>query len=146
MKGIAYRKYGSPDVLERAEVEKPVPTDDEVLIKIPAASVHRSDWESLIGSPLYARIGGLRKPGRPVLGSDIAGPVEAVGRNNTQFQPGDEVFGEMAQYRGGFAEYVCNRGAFRAPKPAAIPFEEASAILQFVKVGKSLRVLIDAIR
>jgi NADPH:quinone reductase-like Zn-dependent oxidoreductase len=130
VKAIVYHKYGSPDVLELTEVEKPVPADDEVLIKIHAVSVNRSDWEALIGSPLYARIGGLRKPGRPILGSDIAGRVEAVGRNNTQFQPGDEVFGEMADYRGGFAEYVCTRGTFLAPKPAAMSFEEASAIPQ----------------
>src|SRR6266566_5630834 len=130
MKAIIYTKYGPPDVLQLKEVEKPTPADDEVLIKIHAVSVNRSDWEGLIGKPLYARIGGLLKPRRHILGSDIAGQVEAVGKHNTQFQPGDEVFGEMGDYRGGFAEYVCSRGTFLAPKPAGMSFEEASAIPQ----------------
>src|SRR5947209_1318857 len=95
MKAIVYTEYGSPDVLRLREVPKPVPTDDEVLIKVHAVSVNRSDWEGLTGKPLYGRIGGLRQ----ILGSDIAGCVEAVGKNNTQFQPDDEVFGEMEDYR-----------------------------------------------
>lgn len=130
MKAVVYSEYGSPDVLRLEEVEKPSHTDDEILVRVHAASVNRSDWEGLVGSPLYARIGGLRKPGRPILGSDIAGRVEAVGRNNTQFQVGDEVFGELADYRGGFAEYVCTRGTFLALKPAGMSFEEAAAIPQ----------------
>src|SRR6186997_1091060 len=107
MKAIVYTEYGSPDVLQLKEVAKPIPTDDEVLIKVHAVSVNRSDWEGLIGSPLYARIGGLRKPRGQILGSDVAGRVEMVGKNNTRFQVGNEVFGEMGDYRGGFAEYVC---------------------------------------
>jgi NADPH:quinone reductase-like Zn-dependent oxidoreductase len=130
MKAITYRKYGSPDVLKLEEVEKPIPADNEMLIKLHAVSVNRSDWEGLLGKPLYARIGGLRKPANPILGSDIAGRVEMVGKNNTQFQVGDEVFGEMADYHGGFAEYVCTRGKFLALKPAKMTFEEASAIPQ----------------
>jgi len=130
MKAIVYHKYGSPDVLKLEEVEKPTPADDEVLIKIHAVSVNRSDWEGLIGKPLYARLGGLRKPRRHILGSDIAGRVEMVGRNNQQFQLGDEVFGEMAEYSGGFAEYVCARGGILALKPASMTFEEAAAIPQ----------------
>src|ERR1051326_4968778 len=105
MKAIVYTEYGSPDVLQLRDVPRPVPKDDEVLIKIHAVSLNRSDWEGLTGEPLYARIGGLRTPRRQILGSDIAGRVEVVGKNNTQFRPGDEVFGEMAAYRGGFAEY-----------------------------------------
>ena len=126
MKAIVYTEYGSPDVLQVREVPKPVPKDDEVLIKVHAASVNRSDWEGLIGKPLYARIGGLRQ----ILGSDIAGRVEVVGKNNTQFQPGDEVFGELPDYRGGFAEYVCARDKLLALKPTWMSFEEAAAIPQ----------------
>lgn len=130
MKAIVYTEYGSPDVLELREVPKPVPADNEILIKVHAVSVNRSDWEGLIGEPLYARVGGLRKPRRQILGSDIAGRVEVTGKNNTQFRPGDEVFGEMEEYRGGFAEYVCARGKLLALKPARMTFEEASAIPQ----------------
>jgi NADPH:quinone reductase-like Zn-dependent oxidoreductase len=126
MKAIVFTEYGSPDVLQVREVPKPVPKDDELLIKVHAVSVNRSDWEGLIGKPLYARIGGLRQ----ILGSDIAGHVEVVGKNNTQFQPGDEVFGELADYQGGFAEYVCARGKLLALKPTWMRFEEAAAIPQ----------------
>ncbi|RLT37679.1 MAG: NAD(P)-dependent alcohol dehydrogenase [Chloroflexi bacterium] len=130
MKAIVYEKYGSPDVLHLKEVEKPLPTDDEILIKIHAVSINGSDREALVGKPFYARIGGLRKPGHPILGSDIAGRVEAVGKNNTEFKPGDEVFGEIPGYHGGFAEYVCTRGRTLALKPASLTFEEAAAIPQ----------------
>jgi NADPH:quinone reductase-like Zn-dependent oxidoreductase len=130
MKAVVYTKYGPPDVLQLTEVAKPVPTDDELLIKVHAVSVNRSDWEGLIGKPLYARIGGLLKPSGPILGSDIAGRVEMAGKNNSQFQPGDEVFGEMGDYHGGFAEYVCTRGKAWALKPAGMTFEQAAAIPQ----------------
>jgi NADPH:quinone reductase-like Zn-dependent oxidoreductase len=132
MKAITYEKYGSPDVLRLTEVEKPSPTDDEVLIKIRAVSVNGSDAEGLIGKPLYARIGGLFKPGHRILGSDIAGRVELVGKNIREFQAGDEVFGEIPGYRGGFAEYVCVSGKTLARKPASMTFEEAAAIPQAV--------------
>src|SRR5215212_12086085 len=98
MKVIVYYKYGSPDVLQMQEVEKPVPTDDELLIKVHAVSLNRSDWEALVGKPFYVRIGGLRKPGHQILGSDIAGRVERVGKNIQHFKPGDEVFGETMRY------------------------------------------------
>ena len=130
MKAIVYYKYGSPDVLKLEEVDKPSPTDDEILVKVHAVSVNRSDWEGLIGKPLYARMGGLRKPSNKILGSDVAGRVEAVGKNNNQFQLGDEVFGEMWDYHGGFAEYICTRGRAWALKPASMTFEEAAAIPQ----------------
>ena len=84
----------------------------------------------MIGKPLYARIGGLRKPGHPILGSDIAGRVEFAGKNNTEFKPGDEVFGEIPGYHGGFAEYVCTHGKTMALKPAGLTFEQAAAIPQ----------------
>jgi len=130
LKAIVYTEYGSPNVLQLKEVGKPTPTDDQILVKVHAVSVNRSDWEGLIGKPLYARIGGLRKPSNKILGSDVAGRVEMVGKNNKEFQPGNEVFGEMGDYHGGFAEYVCTRGRSWALKPAGITFEEAAAIPQ----------------
>src|SRR5438477_11730044 len=130
MKAIVYTKYGPPDVLQIKEVEKPTPADDEVLIKLEAVSINRSDWETLIGKPLYARIGGLRKPRRHILGSDIAGRVEMAGRNVTRFQPGDEVFGDILGRMGGFAEYVCAHEKSLARKPANMTFEEVSTIPQ----------------
>jgi NADPH:quinone reductase-like Zn-dependent oxidoreductase len=130
MKAIVYHEYGSPDVLKLEEVEKPVPGDDEILVKVHAVSVNRSDWEALVGKPLYARVGGLRKPSNKILGSDVAGTVEWVGKDNKEFQLGDSVFGEMAEYHGGFAEYVCTRGSAWALKPTGMTFEEAAAIPQ----------------
>ena len=130
MKAIVYYNYGFPEDMKLAEVDKPVPADEEVLVKVHAVSVNRSDWEGLRGKPLYARIGGLRKPSHPILGSDVAGRVEVTGKNNSQFQRGDEVFGEMWGYHGGFAEYVCTRGRAWALKPAGLTFEQAAAIPQ----------------
>src|SRR5687768_10395023 len=130
MKAIVRYRYGSPDVMKLEEVEKPTPSEDEVLIKIHAVSINGSDREGLIGKPLYARIGGLRKPGYPILGSDIAGRVEQAGKNITLFQPGDEVFGEIPGYHGGFAEYACASEKTLAKKPEGLTFEEAAAIPQ----------------
>lgn len=132
MKALLYREYGSADGLRLEEVPTPTPTDDEILIEVCAVSLNGSDREGLLGRPLYARIGGLRRP-RPrhrILGSDIAGRVVAAGRNDTEFRPGDEVFGELPGYRGGLAEYVCTRGRTLARKPARMTFEEAAAIPQ----------------
>src|SRR5712692_262872 len=130
MKAIVYTHYGPPDVLQIKEVAKPTPADDEVLIKVQAVSVNRSDWEGLRGKPLYARIGGLLKPRHQILGSDIAGRVEMAGRNIRQFQPGDDVFGDILGSMGGFAEYVCARERALAAKPASMTFEMASTIPQ----------------
>ena len=130
MKAMVYQRYGPPEVLQLKEVAKPTPKDDEVLIKIHAVSVNRSDWEGLTGKPLYARLGGLLKPGRQILGSDIAGRVEAVGKNHREFKPGDEVFGDILGHLGGFAEYVCVRGRTLALKPKGLSFEQAAAIPQ----------------
>jgi NADPH:quinone reductase-like Zn-dependent oxidoreductase len=130
MKAIVYTKYGSPEVLQLKEVAKPTPKDDEVLIKVQAVSVNRSDWEGLSGKPLYARLGGLLKPRHHILGSDIAGRVEMAGRHIRRFRPGDEVFGDILPRLGGFAEYVCARESALAPKPASMTFEEAAAIPQ----------------
>ena len=130
MKAIVYHEYGSADVLKLEEVAMPTPTEDEVLVRIHAVSINGSDREGLIGKPLYARIGGLRKPGDPILGSDIAGRVETAGRNITQFKPGDEVFGEIPGYHGGFAEYACASESTLTLKPSVMTFEEAAAIPQ----------------
>ena len=130
VKAIVHTTYGLPEVLELKEVDKPVPADDEMLVKVHAVSVNRSDWEGLTGKPLYARMNGLRKPRRQVLGSDVAGTVEAVGKGHTDFKPGDEVFGEMESYSGGFAEYVCTRGRDWTLKPPAMTFEVAASIPQ----------------
>ena len=130
MKAIVRREYGSLNVLKLEEVQKPTPKDNEVLVKVRAVSVNRSDWEGLVGKPLYARIGGLFKPGYGILGSDIAGTVEAVGKDVKQFKPGDEVFGLILNYGGGFAEFACMTEKAMALKPASITFEEAAAIPQ----------------
>jgi NADPH:quinone reductase-like Zn-dependent oxidoreductase len=130
MKAIVYHKYGSPDIHKLEEVKKPTPTDDEVLVKGHAVSVILSDWEGLRGKPFYARIGGLFKPKNKILGSNIAGRVEAAGKDVKQFQPGDEVFGLMWGYKGGFAEYACAPEKALALKPAGMTFEAAATIPQ----------------
>jgi NADPH:quinone reductase-like Zn-dependent oxidoreductase len=131
MKAILYQKYGSPDVLELIEIEKPTPKDNEVLIKIHAASVNPLDWHYLRGTPFPMRfMTGLLKPKCKILGADIAGRVEAVGRNVKQFQPGDEIFGDIYPFGlGGFAEYVCvPENAALVLKPTSTIFEEAAAV------------------
>ncbi len=130
MKAIVYEKYGSPDVLHLKEVEKPAPKDNEVLIKVHAASVNDWDWGLLRGKPFVNRLlFGLLKPRIKILGVDIAGRVEAVGGNVKQFQPGDEVFGDISGCGfGGFAEYVCARENALALKPTGMTFEEAAAV------------------
>src|SRR5258708_12991254 len=105
MKAVVYTAYGPPDVLQIKEVAKPTPADDEVLIKVQAVSVNRSDWEGLRGKPLYARIGGLLKPRHQILGSDIAGRVEMAGRNVRRFQPANEGFAATLCRPGDLAEY-----------------------------------------
>jgi NADPH:quinone reductase-like Zn-dependent oxidoreductase len=136
MKAIVYTKYGQPEVLELKEVEKPAPKDNEVLIKVKAVSVNLSDWECLRGKPLYARFGGLFRPARHILGSDVAGMVEAIGRGVTQFQPGDAVFGDILMVLGGFAEYVCAPEKALALKPAGLTFEEAAVFPQAAVIAK----------
>ncbi len=130
MKAIVYDRYGPPENLRLEEVKKPAPTDNQLLIRIHAVSINGSDMENLAGKPLYSRFGGLLKPGNRILGSDIAGRVEFAGKNNTEFKAGDEVFGEIPGYRGGFAEYVCTHGRTLARKPPGMTFEQAAAIPQ----------------
>jgi NADPH:quinone reductase-like Zn-dependent oxidoreductase len=130
MKAIVYTKYGPPDVLEIKEVEKPAPNDDEVLIKVHAASVNPAELHLLRADPFFARFyTGLLKPKNTILGADISGRVEAVGRNIKQFHMGDEVFGDLSNCGwGGFAEYVCARENALALKPVNITFDEAAAV------------------
>jgi NADPH:quinone reductase-like Zn-dependent oxidoreductase len=125
MKAIVRTQYGPPDVLQFTEVAKPTPKDNEVLIKLYAASVNPLDRYSMRGAPLIRLIPGLRKPKDPRLGVDVAGRVEAVGRNVTQFKPGDQVFGVC---RGAFAEYACAMEEKLALKPANSSFEDAAAV------------------
>jgi NADPH:quinone reductase-like Zn-dependent oxidoreductase len=129
MKAIVRTQYGPPDVLQFAEVEKPIPKDNEVLIKLYAASVNPLDLFHMRGGPSFVRrIPGLGTPKNKVLGCDIAGRVEAVGRNVKQFQPGDEVFGVTGFAGGGFAEYACAIEDKLALKPANSSFGEAAAV------------------
>jgi NADPH:quinone reductase-like Zn-dependent oxidoreductase len=132
MKAIIYTQYGSPDVLQFKEVEKPVPKSHEVLVKIQAASINSWDWDLLKGKPLlYRLLFGVFKPKYPILGADIAGRVEAVGKNVTQFQPGDDVFGDLSGGNwGGFAQYVCAPSQALATKSARMTFDEAAAVPQ----------------
>ena len=132
MKAIICTKYGSSDVLQLQEVEKPAPKDDEVLIKIHAASINSRDWRMLRANPFFIRLvpGGFLHPKNRILGADVAGRVEAVGRCVKQFKPGDEVFGYMpsATGRGTFAEYVCANETAITLKPANLTFEQAAAV------------------
>ena len=131
MKAIVYTKYGPPDVLELKEVEKPTSKDDEVLVKVHAASVNALDWRLLRADPFLVRLmdGGFLKPKNKILGADIAGRVEAVGRKVKQFRPGDEVFGDIFTCGlGGFAEYKCASEDALALKPVNLSFEEAAAV------------------
>jgi NADPH:quinone reductase-like Zn-dependent oxidoreductase len=125
MKAIVRERYGTPDVLALREVAKPDLTDDGVLVRVHAASVARGDWYSLIGVYVGRTALGLRKPKSPLIGGDFAGTIEAVGRDVTGLQPGDEVFGGR---NGACAEYVCARARFVALKPAHLTFDEAAAV------------------
>jgi NADPH:quinone reductase-like Zn-dependent oxidoreductase len=127
MKAILYTKYGPPDVLQLQEVEKPMPKDHQILVKVHAASVNALDWRpfTMPAIPLRLMGGGRSKPKDPSVGVDVAGTVESVGKEVTEFQPGDEVFGVAP---GSFAEYVANGANKFAHKPANISFEQAAAI------------------
>lgn len=153
MRALTYTEYGPADVLTFTEVARPVPKDDEVLIKTWAASVNPLDWHFMRGKPFFVRlmIGGLLRPKDTRLGVDVAGRVEAVGRNVTQFKPGDEVFGVC---RGAFAEYACAPEGKVTLKPANLSFEGAAAVpvaattaLQALRdrgrIRKGQRVLVD---
>jgi NADPH:quinone reductase-like Zn-dependent oxidoreductase len=128
MKAMVYTKFGPPDVLQLREVEKPCPKDNEILIKVHAASANAYDWRHLRADPFLIRLmgAGLLKPKHKILGADMAGQVEAVGVNVKQFRPGDEVFGDGGY--GGFAEYACVDENRFVLKPADLTFEEAAAV------------------
>src|ERR1019366_5037303 len=126
MKAIFYRDYGSPDILTCEDVEKPVAKDNEVLIRIRAASTGPHDWHFMRGLPYLVRmVSGMPKPKNPRLGADVAGEVEAVGANVTQFKFGDEVFGTC---RGSFAEYACTLESSLVMKPDNVTFEQAACV------------------
>jgi len=128
MKAVVYTSYGSPDVVQIRDIKKPMPNDDQILVKVRAISVNPLDWHFVEGTPYLMRAMGvgLRKPKQPQFGVDYAGTVEAIGKNVTQFKVGDEVFGGR---NGAFAEYVCARGAGAAAlKPATLSFEQAASI------------------
>jgi len=156
MKAIVYTEYGSPDVLHLQEVVKPTPKDNEVLIKVYAASLNAADLHYLRADPFLIRpTSGLLKPKNTFLGADVAGRIEAVGRTVTQFKLGDEVFGDLSESgRGTFAEYVCASENALSLKPANLSFEEAAAVplaavtaLQGLrdkgKIGPGQKVLIN---
>ena len=126
MQAIVHDRYGSPDVLELREIDEPTLSDDRVLVRVKAASVNAYDWHMLRGDPYVVRASeGLRRPKQPVAGVDFAGVVEAVGKDVTEFRPGDEVFGERG---GAFAEFVTPRPQDLAPKPSNLTFEQAAAV------------------
>ena len=127
MKAIVQTQYGPPDLLELAEVEKPVPNDNQVLMKVHAASVNALDWRPFEMSPIFLGLmgSGFSKPKDPSMGADVAGRVEAVGKNVKQFKPGDAVFGVA---KGAFAEYACAAEHKLALKPDNISFEQAAAV------------------
>jgi NADPH:quinone reductase-like Zn-dependent oxidoreductase len=130
VKAWTIQRYGSPDVLDLTEIDKPVPGDAEVLVRVRTTSANPYDWHNIRGEPLIGRLMGgglgLRSPKLSILGADVAGQVEAVGKDVTEFRPGDEVFAVLKQ--GGFAEYVCVPEGELAPKPKNLSFEQAAAV------------------
>jgi NADPH:quinone reductase-like Zn-dependent oxidoreductase len=130
MKAIIYTKYGGPEVLQVKETDKPYPKDDEVLVKVYAVSLNDWDWGLLQGDLINRLLNGFLKPKKKILGSDIAGRIEAVGKNVTRFKTGDSVYGDLSGQWGGFAEYVCAPEKALALKPGGMSFEEAASIPQ----------------
>lgn len=124
MKAIIHQKYGTPEVLELVDLEKPIPKDDEVLIKVRASSINAAEWYGMVGLPIARLGGGLFKPKDIRLGVDYAGVVEALGKNRSDFKIGDEVFGARS---GAYAEYVCVKNIV-IPKPQNISFEQAASV------------------
>ncbi|HNP15288.1 MAG TPA: alcohol dehydrogenase catalytic domain-containing protein, partial [Terrimesophilobacter sp.] len=127
MKAVVQDKYGSADVLELRDVERPTPSEDEVLVRVKATGVNMADWHMMAGKPTIMRLFGVgfRAPKQRIRGSDVAGVVEEVGSGVTQFVPGDEVFGSA---RGAFAEFATARVKRLLPKPEGVSFEQAAAV------------------
>jgi NADPH:quinone reductase-like Zn-dependent oxidoreductase len=131
LKAIVYNKYGGIEALQIQEVETPSPNDNEVLVKVKAVSINDWDWGKLDGTSLFNRLlSGLWKPKHQILGSDIAGRIEAVGKSVSRFKVGDEVYGDLSGRWGGFAEYCCAPEKALALKPASMSYVEAAAIPQ----------------
>jgi NADPH:quinone reductase-like Zn-dependent oxidoreductase len=130
VRAVVYDRYGTPDDLRIEDVPTPAPSAKQVLLRVVATSINLTDWEALTGRPLYARTGGLRSPARRILGSDIAGVVEAVGSEATKFRVGDEVYGDNLDAMGGFAEFAVAPESVLALKPPELSFAEASTIPQ----------------
>lgn len=130
MKAAVYDRYGPPEVVRIEDVPTPTPDRDQVLIEVVATSLNLTDWEGLRGSPLYARIGGLRSPARATLGSDIAGRVVEVGSDVTELSVGDEVYGDNLSLKGGFADFAVAPASAFARKPEGLTFAEASTLPQ----------------
>jgi NADPH:quinone reductase-like Zn-dependent oxidoreductase len=131
MKAIVQTEYGSAEVLHLADVERPVVAEDRVLVRVRASSVHAGDWHLMRGDPFLSRLiyGGIHKPKITILGTDVAGEVEAVGEGVTQFKPGDPVFGDLSEAGfGGFAQYVCVPESALVPKPNNLTFAEAATV------------------
>jgi NADPH:quinone reductase-like Zn-dependent oxidoreductase len=155
MKAVVYDRYGTPDVLTIKEIPKPVPKNNEVLVRVRAASINSWDWDMIRGEPFFVRMWGLFKPKHTIPGADIAGTVEAVGKDVKKFKPGDDVFGDLCECGwGGFAEYACAPEGALMLKPEAMTFAQAAATPQagamalqsLVDVGKihtSQKVLIN---
>jgi NADPH:quinone reductase-like Zn-dependent oxidoreductase len=151
MKAVVYDRYGPPEMLRIEDVPMPTAGAGQVLVRVAATSINLSDWETLLGTPAYSRIGGMRMPRRRILGSDIAGRVEAIGDGVTALKPGDDVYGDNLSLKGGFAEYVVASASDLAVKPARLTFEEASTIPQAgpialqgtAGVGRGSRMLIN---
>jgi NADPH:quinone reductase-like Zn-dependent oxidoreductase len=130
VKAVVHDRYGSPDVLRLEDVPVPTPAAGQVRVRVVATSVNLSDWEGLVGSPAYARLGGLRTPRIRTPGSDIAGTVDAVGEGVTRFGPGDEVYGDNLALKGGFAEFAIAPDSALSHKPPELSFAQASTIPQ----------------
>jgi len=130
VKAVVYTRYGSPDVLSYTDVETPTPGDNEVLVRVRAVSLNLSDWETLRGKPVYSRFGGPFRPRHHILGSDIAGRVEATGPGATRFPPGTDVYADILSQFGGFAEYVCVPENVLERMPDGLTYAEAAALPQ----------------
>jgi NADPH:quinone reductase-like Zn-dependent oxidoreductase len=135
MKAVVYDRYGPPELLRIDEVPTPSAGPDQVLIEVVATSINLSDWECLVGTPLYARLGGLRRPRIRTLGSDIAGRVAAVGESVTDFRVGDAVYGDNLLLKGGFAEYAVAPASALVHKPDGLSFAQASTIPQAAAIA-----------
>jgi len=148
MKAIVYHEYGSPDVLELQDIDKPVAEDSEVLVRIHAASANAGDWHFMRGDPYIFRLqAGLFKPKNNIAGFDLAGQVESVGKNVSQFRPGDEVYADVYGESGGtFAEYMCVSEDLLVLKPTNLTFEQAAAVPMAHRPAGSTRSRADSAR